>query len=109
METREEVRRFSSESENRIELPLFAALLVLLGTPLGPAVEEVNKKMNEMKTQVMQPIREARNDGRRPDTSSMWMWDDVIGRGIEHLRLASDCFSLTREDAERSVRQNRKR
>jgi hypothetical protein len=45
METREEVRRFSSEWENRIEPPLFAALLVLRGTPLGPAVQEVNENI----------------------------------------------------------------
>ncbi|OBA71576.1 hypothetical protein A5641_02480 [Mycobacterium sp. 1554424.7] len=110
MEIREEVRRFSSEWQNRVEPPLFVALLVLRGTPLESAVEEINEKIEEIKTQEMEPIREALNDGRRPNTdSAMSKWNDIIARRTEHLRYASECFNLTREDAETSVRGKRKR
>lgn len=58
----------------------------------------------------MEPIREALNDGRRPNTdSAMSKWNDIIARRTEHLRYASECFNLTREDAETSVRGKRKR
>jgi hypothetical protein len=67
-EIREEIRNFSSKWQNTIEPPLFVALLVLRGTALYEAVGEVNDRINEIKIQGLDPIREAVTAGRRPDT-----------------------------------------
>jgi hypothetical protein len=104
METREEMRRFSSEWQNRIEPPLFVALLVLRGTALYEAVGALNETINDIKAQGLEPIREALTDGRRPDNEPIIaMWSSVIGCRSEHLTMARQHFSLTREDVERYV------
>lgn len=104
---REEIRRFSWEWQNRIERPLFVALLVLRGTALNDAVGKVNDKINEIKDEGLEPIRQAVKDGRRPDTAGIEgitsMWKNVIDRRNEHLTLARQHFSLTRADVEKSV------
>jgi hypothetical protein len=103
----EETRRFSWEWQNRIEPPLFVALLVLRGTALYDAVGEVNDKINEIKTEGLEPIRQAVKDRQRPDTKGITsMWKNITDRRDGHLTLARQHFSLTRKDVERSVRQN---
>jgi hypothetical protein len=100
----EETRRFSWEWQNRIEPPLFVALLVLRGTPLYDAVGEVNDKMNEIKTDGLEPIRQAVKDRQRPDTEGITsMWKNITDRRDAHLTLARQHFSLSRKDVERSV------
>jgi hypothetical protein len=90
---------------NRIERPLFVALLVLRGTPLYDAVEKVNDKFDEMKTE-FEVIRQSVKDGRRPATEGMTsMGNSVVNRRNEHLMLARLHFSLSRADAEDSVRR----
>jgi len=107
---REEIRRFSWEWLNRIEPPLFAALLVLRGTALYDSVGEVNDKLNEMKTEGLEAIRQAVKERRRADTEWLTsMGENVINRRNEHLTLARQHFSLERDDVERSVRQHWKR
>lgn len=104
-EIREEIRKFSSQWQNRIEPPLFAALLVLRGTDLYEAVSEVNEKINEIKLQGLDTIKDAVTAGRRPNTQPITaMWDDIVGRRDSHLALARQHFSLEREDVEKSVR-----
>lgn len=104
-ETREEMRRFSSEWQNRIEPPLFAALLVLRGTGVYQAVGALNDTINGIKTQGLEPIREALANGRRPNVEPITeMWSKVVGCRDEHLSLARQNFSLTRRDVERYVR-----
>jgi hypothetical protein len=100
----EEIRRFSCEWQNRIEPPLFVALLVLRGTDLYGPVGEVNDIINEMKTTGLEPIRQAVKDRRRPDTQPITsMWENVWNRRNEHLTLARQHFSLNREDVEKTV------
>lgn len=103
----EETRRFSWEWQNRIERPLFVALLVLRGTDLYDAVGQVNDKINEIKTKGLEPIRQAGKDRQRPDTTEITsLWNSVVNRRDEHLTLARKHFSLERPDVEKSVRQN---
>jgi hypothetical protein len=99
-----ELQRFSREWQNRIEPPLIVAQLVLRDTPLGPAVAGVNDTFNEMKTEGLEPIRQAAKDGQRPDAEPITsMWENVWNRRNEHLILARKHFSLSREDVERYV------
>jgi len=109
----EEIRRFSWEWQNRIEGPLFVALLVLRGTDLYDAVGEVNDKINEIKTDGLEPIRQAAKDRRRPDKAGIdgitSMWENVIDRRDAHLTLARQHFNLTRKDVESYVLENQVR
>ncbi len=100
-----ETQRFSREWQNRIEPPLFVALLVLRGTCLYDAVEGLNQKIDDIKTEGLEPIRQAAKDRRRPDTEEITsMWRNVINRRREHLALARKHFSLERRDVEESLR-----
>jgi hypothetical protein len=103
----EEIRRFSWEWQNRIERPLFVALLVLRGTALYDAVDALNNKIDEIKTDGLEPIRQAAKDRRRPDQAGIEaitsMWENVIARRKEHLTLARQHFSLKRADVEKSL------
>lgn len=104
-ETREAMRSFSSKWQHEIEPTLFVALLVLRGTDLYEATGALNDKINEIKTQGLEPIRQGLAAGRQPDTAPIEvMWEDVKNRRDEHLRLARQHFSLERKDVERAVR-----
>jgi hypothetical protein len=76
------VVRFSWEWENRIEPPLFVALLVLRGTPLYEAVVEVNDTIDEIKSG-LEPIRQATIERQQPDTAPITE---------SHRRVRSHCF-----------------
>jgi hypothetical protein len=103
----EEIRRFSREWQNRIELPLIVALLVISGSTFYDALAEINDTINEIKTDGLEPIRQAARDSQRPDTQPITaMWDSIVDRRNEHLRLARQHFSLTRKDVERHVRDS---
>jgi hypothetical protein len=61
-----------------------------------------------MKTDGLEPIRQAIRERRRPETAGIEeltsMWKKVVDRRRAHLELARQHFSLEREDVERSVR-----
>jgi hypothetical protein len=77
---------------------------VLSGTALHDAVGEVNDTINEIKTQGLEPIRQAVKDRRRPDIEPITsMWKTITARRDEHLSLACQHFSLNRADVEKSV------
>lgn len=103
-----------------IQPPLFVALAMLHGTKMYDAVKGINdgiaKMSNEDTEGGLVDIRKAifadalQGIGHRPDTKPLTaMWLDILGRRNEHLRLVQQYFSLTREDVERSVRENWKR
>lgn len=107
---REEIRNFSFKWQNSIEPPLFVALLILRGTALYDAVAGVNDKINEIKREGLDGIKDAVSKGRRPETEPISaIWKNVIERRDDHLSLARQHFSLDRNDVEQYVRQNWKR
>lgn len=104
------MQSFSSKWQRTIEPALFAALLVLRGTDLYEPVGQVNEQINKMKLEGLEPFRTALTQGKRPSTEAIAaMWKNVIGRRDEHLKLARQHFSLTREDVEKSLRRDSKR
>jgi hypothetical protein len=110
---RGELQRFSWEWQNKIERPLFVALLVLRGTDVYDAVDDLAKKTDEIKTDGLEPIRQAIRERRRPDAAAIEgitsMWKNVIDRRRAHLTLARQHFSLARTDVERDVLRNQTR
>lgn len=103
-ETREEMRSFSLKWQQRIEPPLFVALLVLRGTGLYEATGALNDVINDIKMAGLEPIRQGLGAGRRPDTAPIKaMWEDVKSRRDTHLGLARKHFSLSRDDVEQYI------
>jgi hypothetical protein len=93
-----------------IQPPLFVALALLHGSAMYDAVVGINDEIRKISIEGFPEIRKAIVAGHRPHTQPLTaMWHDIVGRRNEHLRLAQQHFSLTREDVERSVRQNWKR
>ena len=74
------------------------------------ALEQVNNGINWIKNDGIKAILTPVREGRRPNTVPLTArWRDILRRRDEHLTLARQHFSLTRDDVETSVRQNWKR
>jgi hypothetical protein len=103
------VEDFYNEWIQATQPPLFVALAILHGTGMHRTVHELNELMKKMSAEDTEggfvDIRKAIVAGHRPDTNPLTaMWRDIIALRYEHLRLATQHFSLKREDVERAVR-----
>jgi hypothetical protein len=106
----EKIRDFAEKFTSKLQPPLFRALLVLRGTPLQTAVEKINDGITEVGREGLPTITRPIMQGHRPDTTPITkMCQDVLRRRDEHLKLAQEHFSLTRQDVEEAVRQNEER
>jgi hypothetical protein len=103
------IQNFYDEWVQVIQPPLFVALALLHGTAMYGAVVGINDGIKKMSAEDTEggfiDIRKAIVAGHRPNTQPLTaMWRDILAKRSEHLRLAIQHFSLTREDVERSVR-----
>lgn len=102
----EQIQQFFAKWMDTIEPALFVALYLLHDTPMYPAVGQINDGINEIRKDGIPSITRPIIQGRRPDTAQLTtMWNNILRRRDEHLKLARQHFSLTHKDVERYVRQ----
>jgi hypothetical protein len=103
-----------------VQPPLFVALAILHGTEMYDEVEAINDGIVKMSNEDTEggfiAIREEifadalQGIGHRPATARLTaMWQDIVGRRYEHLRLVQQHFDLTRKVVERYVLENQVR
>lgn len=106
----ERIRDFAHNFTNKIQPPLFRAVLVLHETPLESAVNQITAGTKAIGEHGIPTVTRPIILGRRPDTAPITkMWHDVLRLRDEHVKLAFTHFSLTREDVKEYVRQDSKR
>lgn len=99
------VETFYNRWTQTVQPPLFVALVLLHGTPMYSEVVAINDGVTKVAREGFTVIQQTLNEGRRPDTGPIKdMWNAVLLRRNDHLRLAHQHFSLIRDDVERDLR-----
>jgi hypothetical protein len=98
---------FAEKFTTRIQPPLFRAVLVLHGTPLESAVNQITAGNKTIGDNGIPSVTSPIMQGRRPNTARITtMWHDLLRLRDGHLKLGLEHFSLAPEDVEEYVRQH---
>jgi hypothetical protein len=99
------VETFYNKWTQAIQPPLFVALALLHGTEMYTEVVEVNDELAKVGREGFTVIQQTLAQGRKPDTGAIKnMWNAILLRRNEHLRLTHQHFSLKRDDVEQYLR-----